>query len=155
MVFNQFHDLLDVGGGGAGVRLLEDYHVAHAVVVLVPSHGDWKWFRLVGFPFHLIDVPAGIEQRKVADAHVGAVAFHLLGVPEWEGVVVAHRKDDGVRGAGVEVGFRCRQGGIAVGTVVVIPVLAGHQAGNQPGANEGDEDRCQNLHAFVLDFFKQ
>ena len=45
---------------------------------------------------HLIDIPVGLQVGEVANAGVGAMTFHILVVPQGEGVVVAVGEDDGV-----------------------------------------------------------
>ena len=65
-----------------------------AIFDAFPVDGD-GW-RIVCRTSHLVDVPVGLQIAEVADACIGAHAFSLLIVPEWEGVVVTICKDDGV-----------------------------------------------------------
>jgi threonine/homoserine efflux transporter RhtA len=89
---------------------------------MAEGHG----LALVGLAAHLVDVPIGVQQAEVHHAHVGADAFHLLGVPQREGVVVAVGEEDGVRCAAVQV-IGCQvAGGVAAAAVVVIPFGAHH-----------------------------
>ena len=80
-----------------GFIAADDHHIAATITVLFPCEVDGQRIRFVGFALHLIDIPAGREQRQVAVAHIRTVAFHLLSIPDGEGVVVAHREQDGIR----------------------------------------------------------
>ena len=76
----------------------------------------------------MVDIPVGLQVGEVANAGVGALAFHILAVPKGEGVVVAVGEDDGVALfiERIEVVHAKVAGGGATGAVVVVPSLADH-----------------------------
>ena len=77
----------------------------------------------------LVDVPVGGQVVQVAHAHVGALALHFLHIPKRERVVVAVAEEDGITfllARREEVVAEVAARG-TVGTVVVVPVLRGHE----------------------------
>ena len=91
---------------------------------------------LVAGPLHLVDVPVGAQQGGIDHADIRAEALDFLRIPEREGIVVAMRDQHAVRADGIQVVLRHLRGGVAVGAVVVVPVLLRHQGGNAE-AKEG------------------
>ena len=71
--------------------------------ILCWSERDGQRIGLVGLRLHLVDVPIGLQIRKVADTNVGTITFDLLVVPQREGVVITIGEDDCVRLEGGEV----------------------------------------------------
>ena len=100
--------------------------VAGALNVLGARPGDGQRIGVVSLTLHLIRVPVCLQVAGVADAHIGADAFHLLGIPKREGVVVAVGEDHGVRLARLEVVGAKVAAHVAARAVVVVPVLSGH-----------------------------
>ena len=101
-------------------------HIARALAVLLLRDAERHRVRVVGFALHLIDVPIGVEQREVDHAHICAVAFDLLHVPEREGVVVSIGEQDGVGLQRVQVVLGKVHTGATLGAVVVVPAFGGH-----------------------------
>ncbi len=85
-------------------------------------------------------MPVGAEQRGVADAHVRADAFDLLGIPDRECVVVAVGNQDALLPYRIEVVLGHLDGGVAVAPVVVVPVFFGHE-GRHSEAEDGEGNR--------------
>ena len=93
--------------------------------------------RVVSLTLHLVDIPVGLQITEVAHTHIGAVSFHFLVVPQWEGVVVSVSKDNRISffRNGVQVVLSEFAGYIASATVVVIPCLAHHLDRNEQSKN--------------------
>ena len=84
--------------------------------------------RIVRVTLHLVDVPVGLQVAQVADTNIGAISFHFLIVPQWEGVVISIGKDNRVAffRNGIQVvltEFTCY---IASASIMVVPCLAYH-----------------------------
>ena len=89
-------------------------------------------FAFIGFPLHLIDIPIGGQQAGVDWADIRAIRFNFLGIPQGKGIVVPNGKNDSVFVFlnGGKVGLSNRLGSVATRTIVIVPVLIGHQKGN-------------------------
>ena len=128
VVLRVVHDILH--HVGQILRCLDlvpgNQHVAGSLFVHLLGHPDGCRFAVVGLALHLVKIPVGSGQGKVAYPDVGAVAFNLLHVPQGEGVVVPVGEQDCVRCAGIKVCLGDLAGKEAVGTVVVVPVLRPH-----------------------------
>ena len=100
----------------------------HVADILRAFPLDGQSWRVVGRAAHLVDIPVGGEVGEVAAARICAEAFHFLGVPEGEGVVVAVGIDNwrAFIGQGAEVVHAKVAAGVASGAVVVVPGLANH-----------------------------
>ena len=116
--------------------------VAGALDVLGARPGDGQRIGVVSLTLHLIRVPVCLQVAGVADAHIGANAFHLLGIPKREGVVVAVGEDHGVRLARLEVVGAKVAAHVAARAVVVVPVLSGHLQRYEHAKHRGDGSGC-------------
>ena len=88
---------------------------------------------VVSRTLHLVNVPVGLQIRKVAHTGIGTYALSLLTVPEGEGVVVAIGKDDGSASLVERIQVVHTEVATSVTStpVVVVPRLAGHLYGHQ------------------------
>ena len=103
-----------------------NYVVGISVFAARQREGDAG--RIVGFGFHLVDVPFGAQVTRVHDPHVRAHAVHLLIEPQGKGVVVAVVDDDGIGQYRLQVVPADVAGHRAVRTVVIVPVLGRENA---------------------------
>ena len=69
--------------------ILDRDPLVRSVKVLFLADLEVQGRRIVDSISHLVDVPVGTEEGRVANPHVIPEAFHLLDVPEREGVVVS------------------------------------------------------------------
>ncbi len=97
-------------------------HAVECIVGRACAHIDGG--APVGCHTHLVGIPVGGKIGEVDNAHVGAEAFHLLGVPQGECVIVAICENYGVVIEAREVIHAEIAGGVAPGAVVVVPCLA-------------------------------
>ena len=117
------------------------------VVFVLPR--DRQARRVVVRTFHGVDIPVGLQVREVASADVGAHFLHLLVVPKGEGVVVSVAEDNRLFLAGLQVVSAEVAAYIAVGTVVVVPVLRTHLCGYKQ-ADDTDEYGDNRTRALIL-----
>ena len=119
------------------------HHAAAAIAVgitlRISHHG--QRCRLIGGALHLGDIPVGGEVTEVHHAHVGAIAFHLLQIPQREGVVVAIGEDNGVFVEARQIVHTKVVRTSAIRAVVVVPCLAHHLQGHQQ-----TNHRCHTCH---------
>ena len=126
------HRRLDVHVGRIRVRRgIHEDDVPRALAVLLLTHADGHRRAVVGTALHLLDIPVGIEETQVHDAHIRPVSLHFLHVPEREGVVVTIGEEDGIGREAVEVILGHVHAGAAAGTAVVIPSFRSHLQGNE------------------------
>ena len=125
--------------------------VTEAVELL--GQGEGQRFALIELVVELLDIPVHAGEGVVEDAHIGACALDLLGVPEGEGVVVAEGDKDAVLLDALEVVLGEVAGGGLLATVVVVPVLGSHEAGNTGHAEDEDHGE-HHLVDFLLILFK-
>ena len=129
-------------------RFLYLFHDEHLVVYSVVIFLCRKWDRqgiwFICFPFHLVDVPVGIKEHKVTDPDICSHAFHLLGVPEREGIIISVSEQYGVRRTGVQI-VKCHiPSQVPTRPVMIIPVLGSHDNRNRKKA-QCTCDRCCNF----------
>ena len=108
---DEVDDLLDGFGLLEHIFHVDEVVLRHRVFMLRQREGYRG--RLVVAVLHFVDVPASVEVARIHDAHVGPHAFHLLVVPQGEGV----------RQAGHQVVVADIARHVAVAAVVVVPVL--------------------------------
>ena len=111
-------------------RFLGTFINSHLVIYPVVVQFYRKSYRqrvgLVCFSLHLVDIPVGVEQHKIADSHVSPYTFNLLVVPERESIVIAVGEQNSVLFGRVEVVCCNIAGKISARTIVVVPVLLRH-----------------------------
>ena len=77
-------------------RSVNLYILVGTCTVLQSTPGDGHRRRVVSLATHLVDIPVGLQIRKVTYARVGTESLSILVVPQWEGIVITIGKDDGV-----------------------------------------------------------
>ena len=121
--------------------------------ILVFCHREWHWIRLVGFPFHLVNVPVGLQVTEVANPNIGSHSFYFLVIPKRESIVIAVSKNNSVWLAGFQVVCSKIAGCVAIGTVVVIPVFGSHNSRYQnQGCQTGNSTGNNFRHKFFQSF---
>ena len=153
--------LASAGQGNLGLRVLEDGHdvgnrqgllagivdgnvFVGAVQILLRTHGQVQRSRFVHGVFHLVDVPVGSQQGRVDNPHIRTDVFHLLRVPEREGIVIAVGDEDAVFPDRFQVVAGEFHRGVAVAAVVIVPVFGRHDGGRSQAAQRGE---CGNGNA--------
>ena len=98
---------------------------------------------LVHCVFHLVDMPVRAEKGRIADSHVCPYPFDFLCIPQRECIVVAVRHQDTVLSDGVEIVPRHLDGSLPVASVMIVPVLLGHQGRNAEAQERNRGCRCR------------
>ena len=107
---------------------------------------EWHRVTVVELALHHVNVPVGVQQGQVDNSDVRPVAFYLLNIPYWEGVIVTIGEEDGVRLARVQVHFSHLTCHIAIAAVMVIPVLCNHDGRNQQSDASDSPGGCFAAH---------
>ncbi|OQC02535.1 MAG: hypothetical protein BWX77_01160 [Bacteroidetes bacterium ADurb.Bin090] len=118
-----------------------------AVFRFIPAHRES--IRLVIGPQHLIVVPVGLQITQVADTNVGSYAFHLLQIPQGEGIVIAVSVNDAVFIATYQVIIGKVTGRITIGTIVIVPIFGSHKHRNTQPEHSGQQCRRYRLQDFA------
>ena len=127
--------------GGWVVLVVVDYLLQHAgthshalartFYILQTAPVDGHCGTVIGGTLHLVNVPVGLQIRKVADTGVCAHAFSLLAIPKREGIVVAIGEYNGMLALvqRLEIVLTEVATSITSATVVVVPGLSCHLDG--------------------------
>ena len=96
---------------------------------------------LISLEAHLLDIPVGAQIAEVNHTHIGAIAFHLLGIPQRESVIVAVGENNAVFAHARQIVHAEVATSISTRAVVVIPSLAHHLQ-----RHEHTDKRCNRSH---------
>ena len=133
---------------GLAALVLDRHPLVGPVEVLLLAYRQIQRRGIVDGVPHLVDVPVCSQKGGVAYSHIVPETLDLLGVPEREGVVVAVGNEQTIPLHGVEIVLGNFDGGVAVASVVVVPVLLGHQRRHEKtrgGGNGGNGDGVLSL----------
>ena len=130
------------------IFLFDRYRFVDAVVVFFLGQCERKFLGFIHFAPHLVNIPIAARKHVVAYTHIGAEAFHLLHVPQGEGVVIATGEDDRVRRQLGKIVSRPVAGRGLARTVVLFPTIGGQNT--RHGKEAGQSDRYGGNHAVLL-----
>ena len=116
--------------------------LVRSIKILTGADGKIQRSGLVHRPFHLIDMPVCAKERRICNTHVRTHTFHLLRIPEREGIVVTMGYQDTVRAYGVEIVLRHLDCSITVASVMVIPVFRRHESRNSKEEDSNGSGNC-------------